>query len=186
MQILINNARQMIKAEYSYYLELHPSSLSLSKLAQQHFLYGVPMHWMNDWGTPAPLFIAAASGAHFTCADNIEYTDFCLGDTGAMFGHSPPAVANAIATQAHKGFTAMLPSTLAPNTGKALSEFFGLDYWQLATTATDANRFVLRWARAVTGRKKVLVFDGCYHGTCDDAMIDMALGDDTMLDSFNG
>ena len=186
MQILINNARQMIKAEYSYYLELHPSSLALSKLAQQHFLYGVPMHWMNDWGTPAPLFIAAASGAHFTCADNIEYTDFCLGDTGAMFGHSPPAVANAIATQAHKGFTAMLPSTLAPNTGKALSEFFGLDYWQLATTATDANRFVLRWARAVTGRKKVLVFDGCYHGTCDDAMVDMALGDDTMLDSING
>ena len=186
MQILINNARQMIKAEHSYYLELHPSSLALSKRAQQHFLYGVPMHWMNDWGTPAPLFIAAASGAHFTCADNIEYTDFCLGDTGAMFGHSPPAVANAIATQAHKGFTAMLPSTLAPNTGKALSEFFGLDYWQLATTATDANRFVLRWARAVTGRKKVLVFDGCYHGTCDDAMVDMALGDDTMLDSING
>ena len=186
MQILINNARQMIKAEHSYYLELHPSSLALSKRAQQHFLYGVPMHWMNDWGTPAPLFIAAASGAHFTCADNIEYTDFCLGDTGAMFGHSPPAVANAIATQAHKGFTAMLPSTLAPNTGKALSEFFGLDYWQLATTATDANRFVLRWARAVTGRKKVLVFDGCYHGTCDDAMVDMALRDDTMLDSTNG
>ena len=134
------------------------------------------MHWMNDWGTPSPLFVTSANGAHFTCADNIEYTNFCLGDTGAMFGHSPAAVAHAITTQAHKGFTAMLSSTLAPEVGAALSEFFGLDCWQLATAATDANRFVLRWARAVTGRKKVLVFDGCYHGTVDEAMLDMVDG----------
>jgi glutamate-1-semialdehyde 2,1-aminomutase len=70
----------------------------------------------------------------------------------------------------------MLPSTIAPAVGVALSDFFGLDYWQLATTATDANRFVLRWARAVTGRKKVLVFDGCYHGTVDDTMLDVIDG----------
>ncbi len=123
-----------------------------------------------------PLFVERANGAHFTCADNIDYTDFCLGDTGAMFGHSPPAVAKAIKNQAENGFTTMLPSASAANTGKALGDFFGLAYWQLATTATDANRFVLRWARAVTGRKKVLVFDGCYHGTVDDTMVDVKAG----------
>ena len=186
MQTLIQQATQMIATERERYSSLHPTSQILAKQAAKHFLYGVPMHWMNDWGTPSPLFVASANGAHFTCADAIKYTDFCLGDTGAMFGHSPPAVAKAIAEQAQKGFTAMLPSTLAPNVGEALSDFFGLDYWQLATTATDANRFVLRWARAVTNRKKVLVFDGCYHGTIDDAMVDMALGDDTMLDTING
>ena len=186
MQAIIDNAQEMIKAERARYIQLHPQSLALSQRSNQHFLYGVPMHWMNDWGTPTPLFIAHASGNHFTCADNIDYTDFCLGDTGAMFGHSPPAVAKAIANQASNGFTTMLPSTLAPDVGNTLSDFFGLDCWQLATTATDANRFVLRWARAVTNRKKVLVFDGCYHGTCDDAMVDMALGDDTMLDTING
>ena len=106
-------------------------------------------------------------------ADDIDYTDFCLGDTGAMFGHSPVAVAQAIAKQANHGLTAMLPSTLAPATGDALSDFFGLPFWQLATTATDANRFVLRWARAVTKRNKLLVFDGCYHGTVDDTMVDV-------------
>ena len=172
MQSLTNNAKQIIVAERERYLTLHPHSIALSKHANQHFLYGVPMHWMNDWGTPVPLFVASASGAHFTCADGIDYTDFCLGDTGAMFGHSPLAVAKAIKNKADKGFTAMLPSTLAPNVGEALSEFFGIQYWQLATTATDANRFVLRWARAVTNRKKVLVFDGCYHGTVDDTMLD--------------
>jgi glutamate-1-semialdehyde 2,1-aminomutase len=172
MQQLVINAQKMIESERKRYLQLHAKSIKLSESAQQHFLYGVPMHWMNDWGTPVPLFVEAANGAHFTCADGIDYTDFCLGDTGAMFGHSPPAVANAIKNQAEKGFTTMLPSALAANTGGALEVFFNLPVWQLATTATDANRFVLRWARAVTGRKKVLVFDGCYHGTVDDTMLD--------------
>ena len=176
MQTLIQQAKQMIATERELYLALHPASAMLSKRANAHFLYGVPMHWMNDWGTPVPLFVQQAQGSHFTCADGIDYTDFCLGDTGAMFGHSPPSVAKAISEQANNGFTAMLPSTLAPNVGEALSDFFGLDYWQLATTATDANRFVLRWARAVTNRKKVLVFDGCYHGTVDDTMLDMVDG----------
>ena len=156
-QQITNNATNIIKAERERYLTLHPRSIALSKQASQHFLYGVPMHWMSDWGTPVPLFVEAANGAHFTCADNIDYADFCLGDTGAMFGHSPPAVASAIKNQAEKGFTTMLPSALAANTGAALAATFSLPFWQLATTATDANRFVLRWARAVTARKKVLV-----------------------------
>lgn len=173
---LSKNALALLATEREHYLKLHPNSIKLSEKTKQHFLYGVPMHWMNDWGTPAPLFVAQAQGAHFSCADNIKYIDFCLGDTGAMFGHSPAPVARAITTQASKGFTAMLPSTLASDVGDALAEHFGLAYWQLATTATDANRFVLRWARAVTGRSKLLVFDGCYHGTLDDTMIDIVEG----------
>ena len=176
MQNLEISAQKIIESEQAQYLQLHVKSIVLSQSAHQHFLYGVPMHWMNDWGTPTPLFINQASGCHFTCVDGIDYTDFCLGDTGAMFGHSPPAVAKAITQQANSGFTAMLPSSLTPNVGETLSDFFGLDYWQLATTATDANRFVLRWARAVTGRKKVLVFDGCYHGTVSDTMLDIVEG----------
>ena len=134
------------------------------------------MHWMNDWGTPAPLFVRQAHGAHFICADSIDYTDFCLGDTGAMFGHSPEPVARALEQQARRGYTTMLPDANTPEVGAALSDQFGLPCWQLVTTATDANRFVLRWARAVTGRKKLLVFDGCYHGTVDDTMVDVEQG----------
>jgi glutamate-1-semialdehyde 2,1-aminomutase len=176
IQQVTSNAERLLDAERERYLRLHPRSIKLSKSASQHFLYGVPMHWMNDWGTPVPLFVQQAQGVHFTCADGIVYTDFCLGDTGAMFGHSPEPVAKAIALQASRGFTTMLPSTLAPNVGGALTEQFGLPYWQLATTATDANRFVLRWARAITNRKRLLVFDGCYHGTVDDTEVDVADG----------
>ncbi len=176
MKNLEKKAQKIIESEQAQYLQLHVKSIALSESAHQHFLYGVPMHWMNDWGTPTPLFISQASGCHFTCADGIDYTDFCLGDTGAMFGHSPPAVAAAITKQASLGYTTMLPSILAPAIGESLSDFFGLAYWQLATTATDANRFMLRWARAVTGRTKLLVFDGCYHGTIDDTEIDIING----------
>ena len=123
-----------------------------------------------------PLFVSHAKGAHFNCVDDITCTDFCLGDTGAMFGHSPAPLAMAIANQANNGLTTMLPSSLAVATGQVLAKTFALPVWQLATTATDANRFELRWARAVTGRKKVLVFDGCYHGTVDDTMIDLVFG----------
>lgn len=176
MKKLTDNAQQLLVSERSRYTQSHPKSMQLATNAAPHFLYGVPMHWMNDWGTPAPLFVSKAQGAHFTCADGIEYSDFCLGDTGAMFGHSPPAVANAIKAQADAGYTAMLPSTIAPDAGVALADQFGLPCWQLATTATDANRFVLRWARAVTGNNKLLVFDGCYHGTVEDTMVDSQAG----------
>jgi len=183
---LRKNALALLATEREHYLKLHPNSIKLSQKTKQHFLYGVPMHWMNDWGTPVPLFVAQAQGAHFSCADGIKYTDFCLGDTGAMFGHSPEPVARAITAQASNGFTAMLPSTLASDVGDALAEHFGLAYWQLATTATDANRFVLRWARAVTRRSKLLVFDGCYHGTLDDTMVDILDGETVNRNSLLG
>ena len=70
----------------------------------------------------------------------------------------------------------MLASKITAATCQALAKTFAFPVWQLATIATDANRFVWCWARSVTGRKKVLVFDGCYHGTVDDTMIDLVDG----------
>lgn len=129
------------------------------------------MHWMADWPTPFPLFVTNASGAHFTDADGHAYADFCFGDTGAMFGHSPEPVVKAIRDHAADGFTTMLPHPDAVWIGDELSRRFGLPFWQVTATATDANRYALRWARAVTGRDKILVFDGCYHGTVEETMV---------------
>ena len=159
--------------EAQAFLQAHPQSARLAEQTEQHYLFGVPLHWMADWGTPVPLFVERAQGAHFTDVDGHEYADFCLGDTGAMFGHSPSPVAQRLATAAFNGYTAMLPTADASIAGKSLTERFGLPFWQLATTATDANRFVVRWARAITERKKILVFNGCYHGTIDDVFVDL-------------
>ena len=165
--------KSIAQQEALAFLEARPQSARLAEQTEQHYLFGVPLHWMADWGTPVPLFVERAQGAHFTDVDGHEYADFCLGDTGAMFGHSPSPVAQRLASAAFTGYTAMLPTTDTAIAGKALTERFGLPYWQLATTATDANRFVVRWARAITERKKILVFNGCYHGTIDDVFVDL-------------
>lgn len=155
------------------FIDTHPRSMALAAEDAAHYLFGVPLHWMRDWPTPAPLHVQRAQNHRLWCADGLEYLDFCLGDTGAMFGHSPVPVARAIAEQAQHGLTAMLPSTLTAEVGRRLAECFRLPRWQITLSASDANRFVLRWARAITGRHKVLVFDGCYHGTVDDTLVDM-------------
>ena len=140
------------------------------------FLDGVPLHWMKDWPMPHLPLITKAKGARITDIDGYEIDDFCLGDTGSMFGHSPAPVAKAIRHQAGRGLTYMLPSEDALDAGRLLTERFGDFRWQIATTATDANRFAIRVARAVTGRAKILVFNGCYHGTVDDAMVELSNG----------
>ncbi len=140
------------------------------------FFGGVPMHWMNDWPTPFPILVDSARGATITDIDGNRLDDFCLGDTGSMFGHSPPPVAHAIRRQAGRGLTYMLPSEDALAIGPLLQQRFGLPFWQIATTATDANRFALRVARAITGRGKILVFNGCYHGSVDETMVRLVDG----------
>jgi len=166
----------MIERERRLFEQSNPASQALAEQARRHWFNGVPMHWMLDWGTPFPLFVREASGARFVDVDGHEYLDFCLGDTGSMFGHSPPPIAELLAQRGGKGLTYMLPSEDTAAVGTELARRFGLPYWQTATTATDANRFVLRWARGITGRKKILVFNGCYHGTVDETNLRLETG----------
>jgi glutamate-1-semialdehyde 2,1-aminomutase len=161
----------LFQAEQAAYVERHPRSLQRVGHGIAGFYDGVPMHWMKDWSMPFPFLVESARGSVLRDIDGNEYADFCLGDTGSMFGHSPAPVAEAVERQASRGLTYMLPTEDAIAVGSLLVERFGLPHWQVATTATDANRFALRVARAVTGRPKVLVFNGCYHGTVDESFV---------------
>ena len=129
------------------------------------------MLWMIRWAGSFPVFAKGASGARFTDVDGNSYIDFCLGDTGAMTGHSPDATVEAITRQIRKGITLMLPYEDAIWVGEELQRRFGLPCWQFALTATDANRFALRMARHITNRSKILVFNYCYHGSVDETLI---------------
>jgi glutamate-1-semialdehyde 2,1-aminomutase len=154
----------------------HPRSRELTEHAKRSLLGGVPMHWMVRWAGGFPVVAAKAQGARFRDVDGHEYVDFCLGDTGAMTGHSPETAVRAIARQAGRGITLMLPSEDALWVGDELARRFRLPYWQFALTATDANRFAIRLARAVTGRPKILVFNWCYHGTVDETFATLVDG----------
>jgi glutamate-1-semialdehyde 2,1-aminomutase len=152
------------------FTELHPRSAELAAAARGSLLAGVPMPWMTRWPGSFPLSVASAVGGRLQDVDGLDYVDLCLGDTAAMPGHALTAVSTAVAQRVAAGATSMLPSSDAAWVGEELTRRFWLPAWQLAISATDANRFVLRFARHLTGRPKVAVMDWCYHGTVDEAL----------------
>jgi glutamate-1-semialdehyde 2,1-aminomutase len=176
----------MIRREQAHFITRTPKSRALSELASKNWLRGVPMHWMVDWGLPHPLFVDTAKGVDVTDADGNSYIDFCLGDTGAMFGHAPQAIVETLQREAASGFTTMLPSVEAADVGALLEHRFNLPFWQITATASDANRAVLRWCRAITGRSKILVFNHCYHGCVDDTFVTADNGHIKMVDGLVG
>ena len=166
----INDARlaPLFAAEAERFTLAHPHAAALATRAGESLLGGVPMSWMQRWASPVPPYAVSARGAEITDADGQIYLDFALGDTAAMAGHAPAALVRAMTAQLENGATTMLPSEAAIDAAEELTRRFGLPLWQLCLTATDANRFVLRIARAITKRPKVLVHNWCYHGTVDE------------------
>ena len=162
-------------AETARFVSEHPACAALAEAGRAHMPLGVPMSWMAKWPGGFPVHVAEASGARFRCADGLEHVDLCLGDTGAMSGHSPAATVAAVREQLGRGITTMLPTADAAVVAALLTERFTgpraarLTQWQFTLTATDANRHLLRYARLVTGRAKVAVIDYCYHGTVDES-----------------
>jgi len=163
--------QSLMQREQKKFVGEHPKSKALFDRARKSLLAGVPMNWMVKWAGAFPPFVREAQGAEFFDVDGLRYIDFCLGDTGAMTGHSPSATVKAAEEQIRRGITLMLPGEDAIIVAEELQKRFGLPYWQFALTATDANRFSIRLARQITGRPKILVFNWCYHGTVDETFI---------------
>ncbi|HTV68680.1 MAG TPA: aspartate aminotransferase family protein [Rhizobiaceae bacterium] len=174
--IPVSRIAQIRQQEVEAFRQARPKTARKASNGLAGYFGGVPMHWMLDWPLPFQMLVEKAKGSTITDIDGNVLADFCLGDTGSMFGHSPAPVVRAIRKQAAKGLTYMLPTEDAAVVGRLLQEKFGLAHWQIATTATDANRFALRMARAVTNRPKILVFNGCYHGSVDETFVKLDSG----------
>jgi glutamate-1-semialdehyde 2,1-aminomutase len=173
MQSTVDRGRlaELTERELRRFEDEHPRSGELYERGKRNLLAGVPMPWMTEWAGSYPVFVAEAEGARFTDVDGRTYVDLCLGDTGGMTGHAPKIAVDAIAQQAAKGVTLMLPTEDSIWVGAEMERRFGLPYWQFCLTATDANRFTIRLARGITGRPKILVFNYCYHGSVDETVI---------------
>jgi glutamate-1-semialdehyde 2,1-aminomutase len=169
-------AASLLPGEKRQYQQRRPRSCAAHERASEGLINHVPLHWMLDWPMPVPLIVDEAVGAQLTDIDGNRLLDLCLGDTGAMFGHGPEPILRALAGSAQRGLTTMLPSSDAQRVGQLLASRFPMPCWQVAATASDANRFAIRVARAVTGRPRVLVFDGCYHGSVEETLVDLVDG----------
>ena len=176
----IDRARlsRLMERERDLFRERHPRSRELFEAGRSSMLWGVPMNWMVRWPGDHPVYVAEAEGARFLDVDGNAFVDFCLGDTGGMAGHAPKAAVEEIARQAARGITTMLPTEDAAWVSRELARRFGVPYWSFTLTATDANRFAIRWARHITERPKILVHNHCYHGTVDETFAELdAAGD---------
>jgi glutamate-1-semialdehyde 2,1-aminomutase len=167
---------ELMRRELGRFSDTHPRSRELRDAADGPLLSGVPMNWMTRWPGTYPVVFEHAEGNTLVDVDGNSYVDFCLGDTGAMSGHSPPPTVAAAELRLRHGITTMLPSEDAGPVGEEMSRRFGLRHWQFSLSATDANRFVLRICREITGRPKILVFNHCYHGSVDETVATLADG----------
>jgi glutamate-1-semialdehyde 2,1-aminomutase len=173
---VVTQLSDLIARETQRFLEAHPKSAAQGAALDAHWLFGAPFHWMKDWAAPVAIIAEDGEGAVLTDIDDNTYDDFCLGDTPGMFGHGRQEIARAVAEQARRGATFMLPTEEAAGVGALLAERFGLPFWQTTLSASDANRALIRWARAVTGRSVIVVFDGCYHGMVEDCFVELRHG----------
>jgi glutamate-1-semialdehyde 2,1-aminomutase len=171
----IHRARlsSLLARERDRFAEQHPRSRAAYEHARGSLFGGVPMTWMNKAAGGFPLFVDTARGARVRDIDGHDYVDFALGDTGAMAGHSPEPTVAAIRRRAEEvgGLATMMPTEDATWVGAELGRRFGVPLWSFSLTATDANRWALRLARAATGRPKILVNSYCYHGTVDEVLV---------------
>ena len=173
-----NRLDELMRTETERFITTHPRSAAHAGTTAS-LIAGVPMPWMRRWPGPFPIVLDVASGARFVDIDGLEYVDLCLGDTGSMTGHAHTEISAAVARQMSRGSTVMLPTEDAAWVAGELARRFGLPKWQFALSATDANRFALRFARAITGKPKIIVHDWCYHGTVDETLV-VQLGDRTV------
>jgi len=163
-----SNLAALRKVEDQRFLAAHKKSGELFAVAKDSMPNGVPMSWMSKWPGAYPVFVEEAKGASFVDVDGNTYIDFCLGDTGSMTGHSPDATVSAIREQVGRGLSAMLPTKDAAVVSTELAKRFGVALWQFTVSATDANRHVIRYARLITKKSKIIVIDRCYHGSVDE------------------
>ncbi|WP_328469374.1 transaminase [Actinoplanes sp. NBC_00393] len=162
--------RTLAERERATFADRHPRSRAAYGKAD-HLFGRVPMTWMNKTSAGSPVYLDRANGNRIIDVDGNEFVDFCLGDTGAMAGHSPEPVVAAVTERIRGGLATMMPTEDAAVAGAELARRFGLPAWSFALTATDANRWAIRLLRAVTGRSKILVNSYCYHGSVDESLI---------------
>lgn len=164
--------RELDTRERADFAARHPRSAAAHDRGD-HLFGRVPMTWMNKNAGDFPIYLDRAQGNRVWDLDGFEYVDFALGDTGAMAGHSPEATVAAIQHRIATlgGLTTMLPTQDAEWVGAELARRFGLDRWSFSLTATDANRWAIRLARALTGRPRIAFNSYCYHGSVDESLI---------------
>ena len=147
-----------------------PKSAAMRARAGASLPNAVPMQWMTSLYRTPPIYVAGGKGAVFTDIDDNDYTDFNVCDLSMTMGYGPAPIVKAVADQVAQGAHFLLATETAVEVAELLAHRCGLPFWQFTTTASAANVEVIRIARTLTGRTKIILFGGHYHGHVDETM----------------
>ncbi|WP_430909644.1 aminotransferase class III-fold pyridoxal phosphate-dependent enzyme, partial [Maribacter sp. 2-571] len=117
-----------------------------------------------------PIVCDHASGAHFTDIDGNTYIDIIMGYGSCLFGHRPDFIVEAAKNQLDKSFTVGPLADLCGEVATLVAELTGMERVCFANTGSEAVSFAMRLARSVTGKQKLVVFSGAYHGHVDTVL----------------
>jgi glutamate-1-semialdehyde 2,1-aminomutase len=166
-------ARELKAREDGRFERTHPRSLELLERARASMPNGVPMQWFFASYAHPPLFVADGSGSRFRDVDGNEYADFNIADMSMFCGYAPDPLVRAVTERVAAGSQFLLPTEDAVWVAEELGRRWELPAWQFTLSASQANVELIRVARVATGRPKVLLFDGKYHGHFDDALVEL-------------
>ena len=167
--------RELKNREDARFRETHPKCAELLQRGKRVMPNGVPMAWHVGSYHHPPLWAVEGSGAHFTDADGHQYSDFNIADMSMFCGYAPAPLLRAVSECMARGHQFLLPTEDAIIVSEELGRRYGLPKWQYTLSASQANSEVIRVARTATGRDKVLLFDGKYHGHFDQALVEIGV-----------
>jgi glutamate-1-semialdehyde 2,1-aminomutase len=165
--------RELKNREDARFRQSHPKCAALLERGRQVMPNGVPMAWHVGSYHHLPLWVVEARGARFTDADGFEYSDFNIADMSMFCGYAPEALVRAVSERMARGHQFLLPVEDAIIVSNELERRYGLPKWQYTLSASQANTEVMRVARVATGRDKILLFDGKYHGHFDQTLVEL-------------
>jgi glutamate-1-semialdehyde 2,1-aminomutase len=165
--------RELKNREDGRFREARPRCAALLARGQRVMPNGVPMAWHVGSYHHLPLWAAEGHGARFTDVDGYSYADFNIADMSMFCGYAPEPLVRAVADRMARGNQFLLPTEDAIIVSEELARRYGLPKWQYTLSATQANTEVIRVARVATGRDRVLLFDGKYHGHLDQALVEL-------------
>lgn len=177
-EIMINRQKlsEVASREAKAFNERTAKSEALLARGKQSMIKGVPMPWMYGLYRHHSLYVTHGEGARFFDVDGNAYLDFNVVDLAVTMGFNHPRIQAAIEGSMRRGTHFLLPIEEAITVSEMLAERTGVPFWQFTLTASAANTEVIRIARTITKRNKVLVFEGHYHGHIDDTMLEKQAG----------
>jgi glutamate-1-semialdehyde 2,1-aminomutase len=165
--------RELKQREDARFAAEHPKSLALLERGRRVMPNGVPMAWHVGSYHHPPLWAVEGHGARFSDVDGHTYSDFNIADMSMFCGYAPEPLVRAVSDRIARGHQFLLPVEDAIVVSEELGRRYGLPMWQYTLSASQANTEAIRVARVVTGRDKVLLFDGKYLGHLSEALVEL-------------